>query len=307
MAGPIQTGNIPRSLEEGIHAHFDDSYNVPDQQYTKIFDVQNSRRAFEIDQQLSGYAVAGKKDEGASITYDSQQEGISPKYVMDTIALGFITSMEALNDNQYNLFTKGAKALGWSMNQAKETRGANVLNRGFNSGFTMVDGDGQPLFSTAHVNGPDDSTTYSNTLATPASLSETALEELTIKIKEATNGRGLNIALKPVRLIVPPKLGYEACRITDSVLQNYTANNAINAMRHRSTLRDGYTENVFLSSDTAWFVKTDCPEGLTHFEREKIMFGRDRDFGTFNIRFQAYERYKQGWSNARGCYGSEGV
>ncbi len=307
MAGTINTGNISRSLELGIHKHFGQAYETHEKQYDKIFDIRSSNRAFEIDQQFEGFGLASVKPQGAGIEYDAQQEGISPKYIADTIAKGFIVTMEALNDQQYDLFGKGARGLAYSINQTKETRCANVINRAFNSSFIMTDGDGLELLSTVHVNGPSDSTTFSNELATPAALSEATLEELLIQINEATDPRGLKIALQGTRLIVPPKLMYEACRITDSVLQNDTANNAVNALKYKGSLKDGYTVNNYLSSQTAWFVKTNCPEGLTHFEREAVMFGRDRDFGTMNVRFQGYERYSQGWSDARGLYGSAGV
>ena len=224
-----------------------------------------------------------------------------------TYAKGFIVTKEALADNLYHLFTKRARALAFSMQQTKENVGANVYNRGFNSAFLMEGGDGVELFSNSHINGPSDSTTFSNILSTSASLSETALEELIIQIGQATDPRGLRIALRAEKLLVPTKLGFEAERILKSSLQNDTANNAVNAIQSRGVLSGGYAANNYLTSDTAWFIKTSAPDGMKYFTRQEVDFDQDMDFGTSNTRFKADERYSFGWSDARGCYGSAGV
>ena len=307
MVGVITTGNISRLLQEGVKNVFGQAYNKHETQWDKLFDTEQSRKAFEQDQQFEGFGLAPVKQEGAGVAYDSQQEGFSPKFQNLTYAKGFIVTKEAIDDNLYNLFNLRARALAFSMQQTKENVAANVYNRGFNSAFLMSGGDGVELFSTAHINGPSDPTTFSNELATPAALSEASLEDLLIQINEATDPRGLRIALRGQRLIVPPKLGFEAERILRSTLQNDTANNAINAIRSTGMLPGGSTINNYLTSDTAWFIKTDAPDGIKHFNRQSVAFDQDMDFGTSNARFKADERYSFGWSDPRGAYGSAGV
>ena len=307
MSGVITTGNISRLLQEGVKNVFGQAYNQHSTQWDKLFDTEDSRKAFEQDQQFEGFGLAPVKLEGAGVAYDSQQEGFSPKFQNLTYAKGFIVTKEAMADNLYHLFSKRAKALAFSMQQTKENVAANVYNRGFNSAFLMTGGDGVELFSTAHVNGPSNPTTFSNELATPAALSEAALEDMLIQISEATDPRGLRIALSGQRLIVPPKLGFEAERILKSVLQNDTGNNAINAVKSTGMLPQGYSVNNYLTSATAWFVKTNAPDGLKCFKRQGVEFDQDMDFGTSNARFKADERYSFGWSDPRGAYGSAGV
>ena len=307
MAGVIATGNISRLLQEGVKNVFGQAYQSHVTQYDKLFDGEDSRKAFEQDQQFEGFGLAPVKLEGAGVAYDSQQEGFSPKFKNLTYAKGFIVTKEAMDDNLYGLFTKRARALAFSMQQTKENVGANVYNRGFNPAYLMEGGDGVELFSTAHINGPSDNTTFSNELAVPAALSEASLEDILIQINEATDPRGLRIALSGQRLIVPPKLGFEAERILNSVLQNDTANNAINAMKSQGMLPGGHMVNNYLTSDTAWFVKTNAPDGIKCFKRQSVMFDQDMDFGTSNARFKADERYSFGWSDPRGVYVSAGA
>ena len=307
MAGVITTGNISRLLVEGVKNVFGQAYNAHGMQWDKLFDTEDSRKSFEQDQQFEGFGLAPVKQEGAGVAYDSQQEGFSPKFQNLTYAKGFIVTKEAMADNLYNLFERRARALAFSMQQTKENVAANVYNRGFNPAFLMTGGDGVELFSQAHVNGPSDSTTFSNELAVPAALSEASLEEMLIQINEATDPRGLRIALRGQRLIVPPKLGFEAERILKSVLQNDTANNAINAIRNQGMLPGGHMVNNYLTSSTAWFIKTDAPDGVKCFKRQAVEFDQDMDFGTSNARFKADERYSFGWSDPRGVYGSAGV
>ena len=307
MPGTITTGNITRLLQEGVKNVFGQAYSQHATQYDKLFDMEDSRKAFEQDQQFEGFGLAPVKQEGDGVAYDSQQEGFSPKFKNLTYAKGFIVTKEAMDDNLYNLFTRRAKALAFSMQQTKENVGANVYNRGFNPAFQMEGGDGVELFSTAHVNGPSDSTTFSNELAVPAALSEASLEDLLIQINEATDPRGLRIALAGQRLIVPPKMGFEAERILNTVSQNDTANNALNAMKAQGMLPGGHVVNNYLTSNTAWFVKTNAPDGVKCFKRQGVMFDQDMDFGTSNARFKADERYSFGWSDPRGVYGSAGV
>jgi len=307
MPGVIATGNNPRLLQEGVKNVFGQAYNKHDTQWTMLFNTEQSRKAFEQDVQHEGFGLAPVKLEGEGVAYDSQQEGFSPKFPNLTYAKGFIVTKENLADNLYNLFTKRARALAFSMQQTKENVGANVYNRGFNSAFLMEGGDGVELFSTAHINGPSDPTTFSNELAVAAALSETSLEDLLIQINEATDPRGLRIALMGQELIVPPKLGFEAERIIKSNLQNDTANNALNAIKSKGMLPGGSMVNNYLTSATAWFIKTNSPDGMKYFTRQEVDFDEDLDFGTSNMRFKADERYSFGWSDPRGAYGSAGV
>jgi hypothetical protein len=307
MAGIIATGNISRLLQEGVKNVFGQAYEAHQEQWPMLFNTETSNKAFEQDQQFEGFGLAPVKLEGAGVAYDSQSEGFSPKFTNLTYAKGFIVTKEALADNLYNLFERRARALAFSMQQTKENVLANVYNRGFNSAFLMTGGDGVELFSQAHINGPSDSTTFSNELTTPASLSEASLEDLLIQINEATDPRGLRIALRGERLIVPPKLGFEAERILNSTLQNDTGNNALNAVRETGMLPGGHMVNNYLTSDTAWFIKTNAPDGMKYFTRQAVDFDQDMDFGTSNTRFKADERYSAGWSDSRGCYGSEGL
>lgn len=307
MSGVITTGNMSRLLVEGVKNVFGQAYEQHAEQCSMLFDKEQSRKAFEQDQQFEGFGLAPVKLEGAGVAYDSQQEGFSPKFQNLTYAKGFIVTKEAMDDNLYQLFDRRARALAFSMQQTKENVAANVYNRGFNPAFLMTGGDGVELFSTAHVNGPSDSTTFSNELATPAALSEASLEDMLIQINEATDPRGLRIALRGERLIVPPKLGFEAERILNSVLQNDTGNNAINAVRSTGMLPAGHMVNNYLTSASAWFVKTNAPDGMKHMERQAVSFDQDMDFGTSNARFKADERYSFGWSDPRGAYGSAGV
>ena len=307
MSGVITTGNISRLLVEGVKNVFGQAYEHHNKQWDMLFDTEQSRKAFEQDQQFEGFGLAPEKLEGAGVAYDSQQVGFSPKFKNLTYAKGFIVTKEAMADNLYQLFERRARALAFSMQQTKENVGANIYNRGFNSAFLMEGGDGVELFSTAHINGPSDSTTFSNELATPAALSEASLEDILIQINEATDPRGLRIALRGERLIVPPKLGFEAERILNSVLQNDTGNNAINAVRSTGMLPGGHMVNNYLTSNTAWFVKTNAPDGMKYFTRQEVDFDQDMDFGTSNARFKADERYSFGWSDPRGCFASAGT
>ena len=307
MAGVINTGNIPRALEEGIKEFFGNTYKEHETQFNKIAKVQKSKRAYELDQQWEGFSMAPRKPEGEGVQYQSQTFGYSPKYVHYTYALGFITTMEAVQDNLYNLFQKQAKTLAKSMNQTKETVVANIYNRGFNPTYTMLDGDGQPLFSDAHRFGPSDNRTFSNVLQVGADLTEFSLEQLAIQIDEAKDPRGLNIRLKPQLLVVPPALSFRAARILNSTLQNDTANNAINALMSMGTVEKGYTVNNYLSSRTSWFLTTDAPAGVKFYNRMPVMFDTDKEFGTVNNRFKAVERYSVGWSDPRGVYGASGT
>lgn len=304
--GTITTGNAPRLLEEGVKSVFGQAYESHDTQWDKLFDSNTSTRNFEIDVQWEGLGLAPVKEEGDGIAYDSQRQGFTPKYPNITYGKGIIATEEMIEDNLYDLFGRKARSMAFSMQQTKENVGANVYNRGFNSAFLMTDGDGVELFSTAHSNGPSGGT-YSNKLAVDAPLTEASLEDLLIQINQATDPRGLNISIQGMRLIVPPELGPEAVRILESVLQNDTGNNAVNAVKAMGLLPDGFMVNNYLSSSTAWFIKTNSPDGMKYYTRRAVKFEQDNDFGTSNMRFKATERYSFGWTDPRGAYGTTGV
>ena len=304
--GTITTGNTARMLQEGLNEVFGQAYDEHEVQWDKIFDSNTSRKNFEVDQQFEGFTLAPVKPEGDSISYDTQTEGFTPKYPNLTYGKGFIVTEEALEDNLYGVFNRRARSLAFSMNQTKEVVGANVLNNAFDSSFQMQDGDGVELLSTSHPNGPTDTGTFSNKLAVDADLTEASLEDLLIQINQATDPRGLRIALQGIRLIVPPTLMFVAERILGSTLQNDTANNAVNAVKVMQSVQDGFTVNNFLTDDDAWFIKTNSPDGMKYFTRREVRFEQDMDFGTSNMRFKATERYSFGWSDARGMYGTSG-
>ena len=303
--GTITTGNVPRLLQDGLNKVFGQTYDEHPIEWDKIFDSSTSRKNFELDQQMEGFGLAAEKPEGQDIEFDSASQGFTPQYKHITAAKGFIITMEALMDELYGVFSKRARALAFGMTQFKEITGANILNNGFDSNFTMPGGDGLELFSLVHVNGPTGGT-FSNELTVAADLSESSLEDLLIQIANAKDPRGLNIALTPVRLIVPTELAFETQRIMGSVLQNDTANNATNAIRDMNAIPGGHVVNHYLTDTDAWFVKTNSPDGMKYFSRMSVEFGEDNAFASGNAREKAVERYSFGWTDPRGIYGSAG-
>lgn len=307
MAGTISTGSVSRLLQEGVASVFGNSLREHEKKWDKMFMSYDSRKAFEVDVQLEGFTRAFEKTEGDDISFDSRRQGFTPKYPMITFAKGYIVTEEALEDELYDQLSKGARALARVMNITKEIEGAAVYNNGFDPAVTMIDGDGQALFSTAHPNGPSGGT-YSNTLAVPADLSESSLEDLLSLIQNITDARGLPAALQATRLIVAAgQSTFNAQRILGSVLQNDTANNATSAVRDMNSVRDGWLGNPFLTDPDAWFLTTDAPEGLKYFTRRPVRFGQDNAFTSGNARFKADERYAFGWTDARGAFGSPGA
>lgn len=306
--GTITTGNIPRLLQDGLNKVFGQTYDEHSTEWDKIFDTSTSKKNFELDQQYEGFGLAPEKPEGQDVEFDSASQGFTPQYKHITYAKGFIVTQEAMEDELYGVFKRRARSLAFSMQQTKETIAANILNNGFDSSYLMTGGDGVELFSTAHLNGPSGGT-YSNELATPADLSEASIEDLIIQIGNATDPRGLKIAIKPTRLIVPVALAFEAQRIMGSVLQNDTSNNATNALKDMNAIPGGHVVNHYLTDTDAWFIKTDCGggEGLKHFTRRAVSFGEDNAFTSGNARMKADERYSFGWTDSRGCYGSAGA
>lgn len=305
MAGIITTGNEARFLQEGLRSVFGQAYEEHSTEWDQIFDSNESRKAFEVDAQWEGLGLATQKPEGDELTFDSQRQGFTPKYPALTYAKGFIVTQEAREDQLYDLFSRRARAMGFSMQQTKEIVGANVLNRGFNSAFVMTDGDGVELLSTAHSLGPSGGT-FSNKLAVDADLSEASLEDLDIQIGDAVDARGLKIALQGIKLIIPNALKHEAQRILGSVLQNDTANNATNSLRDSKSIRDGFVVNHYLTDTDAWFIKTNAPDGMKYYTRRAVSFGEDNAFTSGNMRMKADERYSFGWTDPRSLFGSSG-
>ena len=305
--GTITTGNVARLLQEGLEAVFGQAYEEHKLQWDKIFNIHSSRKAFEVDQQFEGFSLATVKPQGDSIAFDTQTEGFTPKYPNLTYGKGFIVTEEALEDELYGVFNRKARSLAFSMNQTKEVVGANVLNNAFNAAFQMLDGDGVSLLNVAHPNGPTDSANFSNRLAVDSDLTEATLEDLLIQINQATDPRGLRIALQGMRLIVPPQLMFVAERILGSTLQNDTANNAVNAVKVMQSLQDGFTTNNFLTDASAWFIKTNSPDGMKYFTRREDRFEQDMSFDTSNMKFKATGRYSFGWSDPRGMFGTPGA
>lgn len=305
-SGTVSTGSIPRLLQEGVSKVFGNELKEHSPKWDKMFMTHQSNKAFEVDVQLEGFNRASSKSEGDDISFDSRQQGFTPKYIHTTFAKGYIVTEEALEDELYGQLNDGARALARVMNITKEIEGASVFNNGFDSNFTMTDGDGTELFSTSHSNGPSGGT-FSNRLTVDADLSEASLEDLLIQIQTITDARGLNAALNATKLVIAPANSFEAQRILGSVLQNDTANNATNAIRDMGVIRDGFVVNPFLTDADAWFLCTDAPNGMKYYSRRAVRFGQDNAFTSGNARFKADERYSFGWTDPRGAFGSSGA
>jgi hypothetical protein len=274
------------------------------EEHKEIYETETSERSFEEETKLSGFSAAPVKNEGSAMAYDNAQEAWTARYVHETIALGFSLTEEAIEDNLYDsLSNRYTKALARAMAYTKQTKAAAVLNNGFSSGY--VGGDGVALFSTAHplVSGG----TNSNTPAVAADLSETSLEAAVIQIAAWTDERGLLIAAKPKKLIIPSALQFVATRILETELRVDTADNTINALKNNGSIPEGYAINHFLTDTDAWFLTTDVPNGMKHFVRAPLTQGMDGDFDTGNVRYKSRERYSFGWSDPLGMFGSPGA
>ena len=302
VIGTITTGNQPRLLQEGIASIFGRAYAERDMLSYMIFDEKQSQKAFEVDVQMEDFGLASVKPEGQELQFDSRRQGFTPKYIQATVAKGFVVTEEAMEDNLYKQAVDDASALGKSMRVTKEIIHHNILNNGTNAAFQMTDGDGQPLFSTAHPLGPSNSGTYSNQLSVLAAFSEASLEDLLIQIDKEVDARGKPIQLMAEKLIGAPDLRFEFERVMGSVLQNDTANNAVNAVNSLGSVRDGWMTSVYLTSPTFWSIKTDAPNGLCSYTRRALTFGEDNSFTTGNMRYKASERYIPGWTDPRGIY-----
>ena len=300
----MQTGHFSKLLWHGINTVYGAAYKEHVPEYTEIFSFNRSDKAYEEDVGTTGFGLAPVKAEGSGISYDSQEQGYTHRYTNVTYGLGFIITRELYEDKQYALpMINRASALAFSMRQTKETVGANVLNRAFSDSYTGP--DGVELCSTLHPNISGG--TWANELSTGADLSEASLEQACIDIGKFTNDRGLKINVMPMSLIIPVDLEFEAYRILKSILQNDTANNAINAIRALNKFPEGIKVNHYLTDTDAWFIKTNCPNGLKYFERRADDFQNDSDFDTENAKFKATARYAFGWTDERGIFGSPGA
>lgn len=299
----ITTGQIAKLLWPGLNARWGTKYAEHPEEWRDLVEVSSSDMAYEEDQELTGFGLAPIKPQGESTRYDTAGQGATTRYTHQAYSLGFIITHEALVDNQYEkIGMQRTGSLAFSARQTKENVVANIYNRGFNSAYTG--GDGQPLFSTAH---PTLAGSQSNRLAVDADLSEAALEDLVIQIGQATNSRGMKIAIQPRSLIVPVGLQFEAARILKSTLQSDTANNAINALKAMGAFPDGVKVNHYLTDSDSFYIRTNAPEGVKLFQREEIKFSQDSDFDTDNLKYKFYERYSTGWTDWRGAYGSPGA
>jgi hypothetical protein len=300
----ISRAQLLKELLPGLNALFGLEYARYGEEHKEIFETESSERSFEEETKLSGFSAAPVKNEGSAIAYDNAQEVFTARYNHETIALGFSLTEEAIEDNLYDsLSSRYTKALARAMAYTKQTKAAAILNNGFDSDY--AGGDGQPLFSNAHplVSGG----TNSNVPTTAADLNETSLEAAVIQIAAWTDERGLLIAAKPRKLVVPPSLMFVATRLLETELRVSTADNDINAIKSNGSIPEGYTVNHFLTDTDAWFLTTDVPNGLKHFVRTPMQNSMDGDFDTGNVRYKARERYSFGWSDPLGMYGSEGA
>ena len=299
----ISRAQLLKELLPGLNALFGLEYARYGEEHKEIYEIETSERSFEEETKLSGFSAAPVKPEGQGISYDNAQEAWTSRYNHETIALGFSLTEEAIEDNLYDsLSARYTKGLARAMAYTKQVKGAAVLNNGFSSGYTG--GDGVSLFSQAHplVNGG----TNSNTPSTAADLNETSLENAVIQIAGWTDERGLLIAAKPRKLIVPPALQFVATRLLETSLRVGTNNNDINAIKNNGSIPEGYAQNHFLTDTNAWFLTTDVPNGLKHFVRSPMKNDMDGDFDTGNVRYKSRERYSFGWSDPLGMFGSSG-
>ena len=301
----ISRAQLLKELLPGLNALFGLEYERYGEQHKEIYDTESSERSFEEETKLSGFSAAPVKNEGSAIAYDNAQEAWTARYNHETIALGFSITEEAVEDNLYDsLSARYTKGLARAMAYTKQTKAAAVLNNGFSAGV-YAGGDGVALFSTAHplISGG----TNSNRPSTGADLNETSLESAVIQIAAWTDERGLLIAAKPRKLVIPPALQFTATRLLETSLRVGTADNDINALKNNGSIPEGYTINNYLTDTNAWFLCTDVPNGLKHFVRTPLANSMDGDFDTGNVRYKSRERYSFGWSDPLGIFGSPGA
>jgi len=300
----ISRAQLAKELEPGLNALFGLEYNRYENEHSEIFDEESSDRAFEEEVMLGGFSTAPVKSEGGSISFDDAQETYTSRYTHETIALAFSITEEAIEDNLYDrLASRYTKALARSMAQTKQIKAAAILNNAFTGGASAI-GDGAALCSNAH---PSLSGNQTNILATAADLNETSLEQMLIDIAGLTDERGLKIAVRGMKLIIPKELQFIAERVINSNLRSGTADNDLNAMKSMGMLPEGAVVNHFLTDTDAFFIKTDAPNGFKYFNRSPIKTAMEGDFDTGNMRFKARERYSFGVSDWRCVFGTPGA
>jgi hypothetical protein len=302
----ISRAQLLKELLPGLNALFGLEYARYGEEHKEIYETETSERSFEEETKLSGFTAAPVKNEGSAIRYDNGQEAWTARYNHETIAMGFSLTEEAIEDNLYDsLSARYTKGLARSMAYTKQVKAAAVINNGFTNSAAYYGGDGVPLFSTAHplVSGG----TNSNTQTTMTDLNETSLEAAVIQIAGWTDERGLLIAAKPRKLIVPPNLMFVATRLLETELRVGTTDNDINALKNNGSIPEGYTVNHFLTDTNGWYLTTDVPNGMKHFVRTPLSNSMDGDFDTGNVRYKSRERYSFGWSDPLGMWGSQGA
>jgi hypothetical protein len=299
----ISRAQLLKELLPGLNALYGLEYKKYEDEHSEIYETESSDRSFEEEQKLSGFGAAPTKAEGAAIAYDNAQEAFTSRYIHETIAMGFSITEEAMEDNLYDsLSARYTKGLARAMAYTKQVKAASLLNNGFTS---FNSGDGVTLFSASHptvsgnVNG--------NIPSVAVDLNETALEQAVIDIAAYVDERGLLIACRPRKLIVPPGLMFVATRLLQTEMRVGTADNDINALKSNGSIPEGYRVNHYLTDTDAWFLTTDIPNGMKHFVRTAMQTGMDGDFDTGNVRYKARERYSFGVSDPLGMYGSTGA
>jgi len=299
----ISRAQLLKELLPGLNALFGLEYATYQEEHKELYETETSERSFEEETKLSGFSAAPVKNEGSAIAYDNAQEAWTARYNHETIALGFSLTEEAIEDNLYDsLSARYTKSLARGMAYTKQVKAASVINNGFSSAY--VGGDGVALFSASHplISGG----VNSNRPATAADLNETSLEDAVIQIAAWTDERGLLIAAKPKKLIVPPALQFVATRLLDTSLRVGTTDNDINAIKNNGSIPEGYTVNHYFTDNNGWYLTTDVPNGMKHFVRTPLANSMDGDFDTGNVRYKSRERYSFGWSDPLGMFGSPG-
>jgi hypothetical protein len=307
----ISRAQLLKELLPGLNALFGMEYARYGEEHKEIYETEKSERSFEEETKLAGFASAPVKNEGSAIAYDNAQEAFTARYNHETIALGFSITEEAVEDNLYDsLSARYTKALARAMSYTKQVKAASVINNGFNGAY--LGGDGVTLFgnnsNSARVGHPlvNGGVNY-NSPTVGVDLNETSLENAVIQIAAWTDERGLLIAAKPRKMVVPPALMFTAKRLLDTELRVATADNDINALKQMGAIPEGYTVNHFLTDSNGWYLITDVPNGMKHFERIALQNSMDGDFDTGNVRYKARERYSFGWSDPLGMWGSAGA
>jgi len=301
----ISRSQLVKELEPGLNALFGLEYKRYENQHAEIYSEESSDRAFEEEVMLSGFANAQVKAEGAGVSFDDAQETFTARYTMETVALAFAITEEAIEDNLYDrLASRYTKALARSMSNAKQVKSVEPLINGLPSTATFNTGDGVSLFNASH---PTIAGTFANTLAVQADLNETSLEQSMIDIAKMTDERGLKVAARGVKMIVPSENQFNAERLMKSAGRTGTADNDINAIASMGMVPQGYVVNNYLTDTDAFFIKTDVPNGMKMFVRSPIKTAMEGDFDTGNVRYKARERYSFGFSDPRGIFGSPGA